>query len=511
MKKNDMRIYQQKIIDIIIKKLQQNTREIFIEMPVGTGKITIIKHLIELLDSKKRILIMYNREILEQQFNDFFKKYENVVVGNYYNDIFTIAGFDYIIFNDIEMISEKEYKSIYQEFKETKIICFCNRTQGSTKREKWLAKKTMDYSLTLQQVIADGYINPNYIGFGFECFVEKLLKELKFSKIEKEVALKTNQRIMRLDFVVDNNGKNIIIEVKSYRSKFIQNTIIKQSLEQVAYYKEICEEIYGKMVDAVLIMSCQVPDKLKEISYKERGVLIIDISNLLYLSQQNDDLMKSLIEVVQYNIYDITPKPLVDLGIFKIQPKEELSEDIKSEIDTVTSFIKRIEELEYGNYNENDKKYEKLCVDIIKFLFETEFTRMIEQSRTEDRMFRMDLICGLKETSEFWKILIHHYNTRFVVFEFKNYEDEIDQNLIYITEKYLYNAVLRNVAIIISRKGFSYNAHKASTGILTESGKLIIELKDSDIITMLRMKADGQDASDYLLNILEDYLISISK
>lgn len=116
---------------------------------------------------------------------------------------------------------------------------------------------------------------------------------------------------------------------------------------------------------------------------------------------------------------------------------------------------------------------------------------MSEQNSTEDKMFRMDLVCGLKGASEFWKILIQHYNTRFVVFEFKNYEDEIDQNLIYITEKYLYNAV------IISRNGFSHNARKAATGILTESGKLIIELKDDDIINMLSK--------------LEEYLMSISK
>ena len=60
-------------------------------------------------------------------------------------------------------------------------------------------------------------------------------------------------------------------------------------------------------------------------------------------------------------------------------------------------------------------------------------------------MFRMDLVCGIK-------------------------------------------AVLRNVAIIISRNGFSHNALKAATGILTENGKLIIDLNDNDIITMLRLK-----------------------
>lgn len=511
MTKNNIRGYQQEIIETITKKLQQDVREIFIEMPVGTGKNVLIKYLIEVLDSKKHILVMYNRKILEEQAKENLKGNQNIIIANYYADALPTANFDYIILDNIENMSKEKYESIYQTFKEAKIICFCDRTQRIRKDENWLDKKTIDYSLTVQQVINDGYINPNYIGFKFECFVEKLLKELKFVNIEKEVALKTNRRVMRADFIVDNNERKIIIEAKSYRSEFIQNTIIRQALEQVEYYKEIWEKVNVEEAQAVLIISCQVPDEIKETYYKERGIIIIDIANLLYLSQENDELMKALIEAIHYNIFDITPEPLVNPEIFKILPKENLSEAVETEISKATDFIQKLEKLEYGKENESDKKYERLCVDIIKFLFETEFTTMKEQSSTEDRMFRMDLICGLRETSEFWKILIHHYNTRFVVFEFKNYEDMIDQNLIYVTEKYLYNAVLRNVAIIISRKGFSHNAHKAATGILTESGKLIIELKDNDIITMLRMKADGQDASDYLLNVLEQYLISISK
>lgn len=511
MTKNNLRGYQQEIIETITKKLQQDVKEIFIEMPVGTGKNVLIKYLVEVLNPKKHILAMYNRKILEEQAKENLKGNQNIVIANYYADALPTANFDYIILDNIENMSKEKYESIYQTFKEAKIICFCDRTQRIRKDENWLDKKTIDYSLTVQQVINDGYINPNYIGFKFECFVEKLLKELKFVNIEKEVALKTNRRVMRADFIVDNNERKIIIEAKSYRSEFIQNTIIRQALEQVEYYKEIWEKVNEEEAQAVLIISCQVPDEIKENYYKERGIIIIDIANLLYLSQENDELMKALIEAINYNIFDITPEPLVDSEIFKIRPKGNLSEAVETEISKATDFIQKLEKLEYGKENESDKKYERLCVDIIKFLFETEFTIMAEQSSTEDRMFRMDLICGLRENSEFWKILVHHYNTRFVVFEFKNYEDMIDQNLIYVTEKYLYNAVLRNVAIIISRKGFSHNAHKAATGILTESGKLIIELKDNDIITMLRMKADGQDASDYLLNVLEQYLISISK
>ncbi len=506
-----MRRYQQEIIDTIMKKLKQNVREIFIEMPAGTGKDAVIRHLVEMLDSKKNVLIILKSKVLEQQFKENLKYNENIVIGNYYNDAYPIVNFDYIILNDIENVSEKQYETIYQTFKKSIIICFCNKAQRIKKDGEWLDKKTMDYSLTIQQVIEDGYLNPNYAGFQFECFVEKILKELKFVDIEKEVAIKTNIRVMRADFIVDNNGKKIIIETKSYRSKFIQSDILKQAVEQIEYYKKIWEKVNEQKAKAVLIISSQVPDKIKEIYYKDRGIIIIDIANLLYLLQENDELMKELIKIVQYDAYNIMPKPLVNLEILKIQSKERLSESLETEIERATDLIKKLGKLEYGRKQEVDKEYEKLCIKIIKFLFRPEFTRMLEQSSTEDRMFKMDLVCGLKGTSAFWNILIHHYNTRFVVFEFKNYEDKIDQNLIYITEKYLYNAALRNVAIIISRKGFSPNAHKAATGILTEAGKLIIELKDEDLVTMLRMKADGQDASDYLLNILEEYLISISK
>ena len=45
--------------------------------------------------------------------------------------------------------------------------------------------------------------------------------------------------------------------------------------------------------------------------------------------------------------------------------------------------------------------------------------------------------------------------------------------MIYITEKYLFNAALRNVAIVISRKGFSDGACFAAKGCLKENGKMI--------------------------------------
>ena len=70
---------------------------------------------------------------------------------------------------------------------------------------------------------------------------------------------------------------------------------------------------------------------------------------------------------------------------------------------------------------------------------------------------------------------------------------------------------LRNVAFLISRKGFDSNAEKAALGCLKESGKLIISLDDNDLIKMLAMKETGEEPSDYLLDKVERLLMSVSK
>ena len=101
------------------------------------------------------------------------------------------------------------------------------------------------------------------------------------------------------------------------------------------------------------------------------------------------------------------------------------------------------------------------------------------------------------------------YNSHFVVFEFKNYTDKIDQNLIYITEKYLFDAALRNVAFIISRKGFSDAAKFAAEGCLKEHGKLILDVTQDDLMKMLKSPSDNP--ADHLLTKLEEFLMGISK
>lgn len=75
----------------------------------------------------------------------------------------------------------------------------------------------------------------------------------------------------------------------------------------------------------------------------------------------------------------------------------------------------------------------------------------------------------------------------------------------------LFSATLRNIAFIISRKGFDENAHKAALGVLKESRKFIVDITDKDLIEMIQMKEKGEEPSDYLLNKTENLLMSVSK
>ena len=59
------------------------------------------------------------------------------------------------------------------------------------------------------------------------------------------------------------------------------------------------------------------------------------------------------------------------------------------------------------------------------------------QEEVNNNLFRLDMICAIKDTqSPFWKRIKKYYKSEYIVFEFKNYQNGVDQNLIYITEKY---------------------------------------------------------------------------
>ena len=158
-------------------------------------------------------------------------------------------------------------------------------------------------------------------------------------------------------------------------------------------------------------------------------------------------------------------------------------------------------------------QYEKLCTRLLKRLFSDDLTLWQEQAKSNDELYRFDLICKIKRDNQkdFWEMAERHFHSKYIIFEFKNYSGTVTQMEVTTTARYLYTKALRSVAIIVSPNGFSVHADKAARGALREEGKLLLPLTNAELIGMLRMQDNGEYPADYLSDKLDDLLINLEK
>lgn len=516
----ELRDYQRNVIEEILNNILKDRKESLIEMATGSGKTYTLCVLLEILVScniyNKIVVLVPNKSCVEH-FNLLLYKFlnlnEKVYVNTFHEFLSNRNSFSGLLYNvecvicdDVDYIEDYEYKYIVESFKSSHFIL----TSSSTNKNVWLGEKNKIFSYTLSNMLDSGYINPKHTEMDFDIFWKKFFKSYDLQDINMYKPYQTEEgKIIRPDIIIDNKNEILLFEIKEYRNNHVSYDIVNTAVSQIKYYKEIIKNIENKEVKPYLILLCEIEEKIKKDIYKELGIIILDISNIIYLCQINEYLINELLETIPYSVQDIAAKPPIDNIENNSLNIQFIDDNTKQELDNPEDLIKTLMACKTGI--EYSKEYENICNDIIKYLFKSEFTQMSNQHRTEDSLFRMDLLCGLKGSTEFWKSLVKYYTSKFVVFEYKNYSGKLEQNLIYITEKYLFDIALRNVAIIISREGFSENAKKATIGSLVESNKLILELTDEDLIYMIRLKLDGEEPSDYLLEKWEKFLMSISK
>lgn len=324
-------------------------------------------------------------------------------------------------------------------------------------------------------------------------------KYLKFEEIVINIFSEAGYNIDKMkqcdaayDFVAEKDGKSYCVEIKysqTMYSPITLSTIARMHLSAESYN-----------MTPVLTTSFKIKENEKEY-YKKvfPNLIILDIANLLFAVKDNIKLRDELISELSFTIDDIEPQE----GFIKLN---FLQHD-----DYVNSLIKELMLCKAGK--KMFRTYEEICYDILKNIFADDLALWKKQQKSNKDLYRFDLLCRIKEGKQrdFWAILENHFNSKYVIFEFKNYQDQITQKEIYTTEKYLYSKALRGVGIIISANGYDKNAYWASKGCLRENGKLIILLESSDLKEMCEMKLNLKDPSDYLLNILDELLLELEK
>ena len=318
----------------------------------------------------------------------------------------------------------------------------------------------------------------------FEECVAKIFNEAEYSTA-LNVVLEQNKG--DIDIVAEKDGRKYCVEVKFAH-------VSERAIHQI----RLKAESYGML--PVLVTSQSIEEKRREEYHnKYSDLVLIDISNLLFAVRDNDRLRSELIATLPYSVEDIEPCE----GAIEIN---SLQHDNYTQ-----SLIKEMELCQAGN--PMARKYEILCHKLLKNIFSDDLALWKEQQKSNSELYRFDLLCRIKDRNQktFWSILEKYFNSKYVIFEFKNYSDTVTQKEIYTTEKYLYSKALRSVGIMIAANGYNDNARWAAKGCLRENGKLILLLETKDLVEMNILKDRQEDPADYLLDKLDELLLALEK
>lgn len=336
-----------------------------------------------------------------------------------------------------------------------------------------------------------GYSNSARLGYEFENIIADIFRSYGFT------ATLTDGKYHDIDVIKDET--KLAIEVKLFRDIKANNSAILSVAEKVCHAANELDFI------PVIVSGNIVDERIRLRLQEYPQLLIVDIQNLLYLVDDDELLKSRLLSVLSFSTDELLPqepKELKKYNVTKLPPKKTLHEEL---IDRIRKWEPSLKE---------NTLYEKLCIDVIKYLFDSDLALWKEQQKSNDDLFRFDLICKIKDgtNKEFWAMAEKHFGTKYIIFEFKNYMEQITQKEIFTTEKYLYLKALRGIAIIISTKGTDRNADKAIRGTLRENGKLIISLTNEDLISMIEKKAINDNLpAEFLSEKLDNMLVDLEK
>jgi len=353
-------------------------------------------------------------------------------------------------------------------------------------------------------------------GRNFESFVAKLLRHRDFTVIKTQG--------LSVDFQIQKNKFAWAAEVKYYKTQRAQLKLLSNAAKQIQYARQQNRNLHG-----LLITSCTITKEQRLHLGRTYDLTILDRQNLFHLASESPELTEELYAILEVDPSDasVSIEDFYDLDTelksveiekteteTKTKPEINLEQDAAqappSPLDTTGSELsEELRALPPGKAQWS--KFEKLCEKILKYLFEDHLAGWSKQHRTDDELNRFDYVCRIKPSTDYWNFLLHQMHSRYIIFEFKNYEEAIRQGQVLTTEKYLLEKGLRRVAIMFTRKGPHSSALKTTQGAMRESGKLILILNDEQVCQMLTMKEKGSDPTDLLFEITDDFLLSLPR
>ncbi|ENW05252.1 restriction endonuclease [Acinetobacter beijerinckii] len=321
-------------------------------------------------------------------------------------------------------------------------------------------------------------------GFMFEDLIKDLLIKLGHENVKQNVNISTKESADILFGEFDNLS---IVEIKAYRPLTKPSMqVIEEAVKRLQSFLESSD----KFKSGILAISTNLNYEIHKEIYPK--ITIWDLDKILSIAKEFPDIHNKIVD------------------LFELDPSHKIAGEKTNDLLVAKQIIEKISLISEGR--EDASRFEDWCIEALKYLFFEYLTGWQEQSSTTDGLQRRDLVCRVKDSqTEVWQFISHTLRSRYIVFEFKNYKDEITQREIITTERYLYPMALRNCCFIISRKGVSSSAQTVIDGAMREHGKLIISLSEQDLIKLLNWKDKGDDPNVYLFDKIDNFLMGLNR
>ena len=345
-----------------------------------------------------------------------------------------------------------------------------------------------------------------------ELVIDIVRKLLPNAQIKSEVFRKGGE-LVEADAVISFGPEKYFLEVKISSSNSAHDFYLRNTIRQMKRFSHISGISHG-----ILIIGSRVSDNGRATSAAiGQNLLVLDVADLWAMARsvnRQDELRELLVKIAPFSELDLNANSsfIEKLSAFGLIPViSEIEGDVEEQqrITKAKVLKSQLEEIDCGRPDAT--KYEEFVDDVLRTIFSEHLTNWTPQARSDTGMSRNDLVARVNSDHDFWKVIRSHFNSLYIVFEFKNYCGKVDQSQIFTTERYLYRSALRNAAFIFSRKGLDSNGNKAARGALREHGKLIIGFDDNDIIELIDFWAAGNDPMIIFSIKLDNMLVSIER
>jgi len=170
--------------------------------------------------------------------------------------------------------------------------------------------------------------------------------------------------------------------------------------------------------------------------------------------------------------------------------------EIQLRLDRASILEKKLENCAAGR--RNWRKYEDLCIDILRFLFVPPFRNVLVQVRTADKHERRDAILPNNQYSGFWQVIREEFDSRHIVCEFKNLRSVSSKASVNQLRVYLSKRTIGRFGLLFVRKVPGEGLLQAQRDAYEQSNILILIFDDTKVQKLLKARAYLGSADEVL-------------